>query len=141
MTEKASDYIDKGYIPHFRKTMLYDEEGKAFVEPPLIPEDQHLYYIVKDYSKMCRQVDRLEKKNLKLRETIRKVNAQQFAYSRLVYRRCNALDKMARIMKKNGLDVPSDIRILMEENKLLYRKSNKRHDGKRYKESADSPDE
>ena len=32
--------------------MLYDEEGKAYIEPPLIPEEQNLLYIVKDYRRM-----------------------------------------------------------------------------------------
>ena len=36
----------------FDKVMLYDEEGNAFIERPLIPEEQNLMYIVKDYRRM-----------------------------------------------------------------------------------------
>ena len=32
--------------------MLYDEQGRAYVERPIIPEEQHLMYIVKDYRRM-----------------------------------------------------------------------------------------
>jgi hypothetical protein len=45
--------------------MLYDEEGRVYVEPPLIPEEQHLMYIVKDYRRMYGEYWKLKVHNKK----------------------------------------------------------------------------
>ena len=49
--------------------MLYDEEGKAYVEPPLIPEEQHVFNIVKDYQRMFREYGKIANRNEKLRKS------------------------------------------------------------------------
>ena len=53
--------------------MLYDEEGKAYIEPPLIPEEQNLLYIVKDYRRMYGEYWKLKEHNKKLGSTNTKI--------------------------------------------------------------------
>ena len=63
--------------------MLYDEEGKAFVEPPLIPEEQNLLYIVKDYRRMYNEYWKMQRHIRKLQETNTMLANRCFSQQRL----------------------------------------------------------
>jgi len=64
--------------------MLYDEEGKAFVEPPLIPEEQNLLYIVKDYRRMYNEYWKMQRHIRKLQETNTMLANRCFSQQRLI---------------------------------------------------------
>jgi CHASE3 domain sensor protein len=64
--------------------MLYDEEGRAFVEPPLIPEEQNLMYIVKDYRRMYNEYWKMQKRIRKLQETNTMLSHRCFSQQRLI---------------------------------------------------------
>ena len=49
--------------------MLYDEEGRAYVECPIIPEEQNLLYIVKDYRRMYNEYWKMQKRIKRLQES------------------------------------------------------------------------
>ena len=90
--------------------MLYDEEGMAYVEPPLLPEDFHVFWIVKDYRRMYEEYNMLIRKNIELRETIKHLNGYQFALNRIIVEQKKMMDRLINIMKKKGIDIPSDIK-------------------------------
>jgi hypothetical protein len=66
--------------------MLYDEEGKAFVEPPLIPEEQNLLYIVKDYRRMYNEYWKMQNHIKRLQGTNTMLAHRNFAQQRLICR-------------------------------------------------------
>ena len=90
--------------------MLYDEEGRAYVEPPLLPEDSHVFWIVSDYQRMFQENNKLLRKNDELRETINHLNGYQFALNRIIVEQKKMMDRMIGMLKKNGIDIPSDIK-------------------------------
>ena len=90
--------------------MLYDEEGRAYVEPPLLPEDAHVFWIVSDYQRMFQENNKLLRKNDELRETINHLNGYQFALNRIIVEQKKMMDRMIGMLKKNGIDIPSDIK-------------------------------
>jgi hypothetical protein len=64
--------------------MLYDEEGKAYIEPPLIPEEQNLLYIVKDYRRMYNEYWKMQRHIRKLQETNTMLAQKNFSQQRLI---------------------------------------------------------
>ena len=72
--------------------MLYDEYGRAYVEPPLIPEEQNLLYIVKDYRRMYGEYSSMQAKVKRLQETNTMLANRCFSQQRLI-------NKMMTIIK------------------------------------------
>lgn len=70
----------------FDKIMLYDEEGKAYIEPPLIPEEQNLMYIVKDYRRMYNEYWKMQKRIKRLQESNTMLAQKNFSQQRLINR-------------------------------------------------------
>jgi hypothetical protein len=64
--------------------MLYDEEGNAYIEPPLIPEEQNLLYIVKDYRRMYKEYGRMQAHIKKMQETNTMLSHRCFSQQRLI---------------------------------------------------------
>jgi hypothetical protein len=48
--------------------MLFDEDGQAYVEPPLLPEDTNVFWIVADYRRMYDTQKKMHRKMKKLAE-------------------------------------------------------------------------
>lgn len=88
----------------FNKIMLYDEEGRPYVERPLIPEEQHLFYIVKDYSRMYHDYHFLKSKVEKLRETNMRMSNNDFALKREIRAYREAIKHAMKYMKKKGVE-------------------------------------
>ena len=86
--------------------MLYDEEGRAYVEPALLPEDVHVLSIVRDYQRMFNVNRKLENRNRELRESIQRVNGLQFAQHRIIVEQKKMMDHLMELLKKNGIPVP-----------------------------------
>ena len=90
--------------------MLYDEEGRTYVEPALLPEEDHLFWIVSDYRRMYKENCRLTIRNRKLMETIGQLNGLQFAQSRIIGEQKRMMDRLIAMLKARGIDIPNDIR-------------------------------
>lgn len=83
--------------------MLYDEEGNPYVEPPLLPEDKHLEYIVKDYQRMYRKCRHLEEKVIKMRETNTMINHLNYSQFGIIFEYAKGLKHCIEVMQKNGI--------------------------------------
>ena len=106
----------------FNKIMLYDEEGRAYVERPLIPEEQHLFYIVRDYKRMYHDYWSIKSKVEKLQETNVKLSNCNFALTRNMqaYRDAirHAIKHAIKYMKKHGVN-PSPYLLDFTKRKLI----------------------
>lgn len=90
--------------------MLYDEEGRPYIEPPLLPEDVHVLWIVKDYKRMFEKNRKLEARNRALRESNQRVSGLQFAQHRIIVEQKRMMDRLVSILRAHSLEVPKDIR-------------------------------
>jgi hypothetical protein len=90
--------------------MLYDEEGRPHIEPPLLPEDVHVFWIVTDYQRMFYENGKLHKKIARLRETISRMNGYQFAQVRINQEQQQVIRKLKELLKRHGIKLPIDIR-------------------------------
>lgn len=66
--------------------MLYDEQGRAYVERPIISEEQNLMYIVKDYRRMYNEHGKMLAHIKKLQETNAMLAQKNFSQQRLINR-------------------------------------------------------
>jgi hypothetical protein len=64
--------------------MLYDEEGRAYVERPIIPEEQNLMYIVKDYKRMYSEYSSMQARIKRLQESNTMLAHRCFSQQRLI---------------------------------------------------------
>lgn len=83
--------------------MLYDEEGNPYVEPPLLPEEQHLAYIVKDYQRMYRKCRHLEQKVERLGENNTRISNLNYSQFRIIFEYAKGLKHCIEVMQKNGI--------------------------------------
>ena len=90
--------------------MLYDEEGRPYIEPPLLPEDVHVLWIVKDYKRMFEENRKLEARNRALRESNQRISGLQFAQHRIIVEQKRMMDRLVSILRAHSLEVPKDIR-------------------------------
>lgn len=81
--------------------MLYDEEGRPHVEPPLLPEEQHLAYVVRDYQRMYRMNGRLKYKVERMAETNTRISHLNYAQGRLILEYAVALQHCFNLMDKH----------------------------------------
>lgn len=102
--------------------MLYDEEGKVYVERPVIPQEHHLFYIVKDYRRMYvenmqlrNQITQLKRKNCELK----KRNLRQGVELTKAY---DALNHCVKHMKKCGVALSTFLEKFIKEHKSLNQK-------------------
>lgn len=56
--------------------MLYDKDGRPVPEPPILPQEHHLFYIVKDYRRMFIEYHRMKKDNERLRKSNSKLGEE-----------------------------------------------------------------
>lgn len=101
--------------------MLYDEEGRAYVEPPLIPEDKHLAYIVGDYQRMYKENEKLRGKLEKMRENLRKLSGYNYFLVKKVNEHEQAIHHAVREMKKKGI-IPTPYLNVYIKERLVYNK-------------------
>ena len=98
--------------------MLYDEEGKAFVEPPLIPEEQNLLYIVKDYRRMHGEYSSMQAKIKKLQETNTMLGHRNFSQQRFICRLKEVIKHCVKWMKKKNIEPSPYLDNFIKENRL-----------------------
>ena len=98
--------------------MLYDEEGKAYIEPPLIPEEQNLLYIVKDYKRMYNEYWKMQNHIKRLQETNTMLANRCFSQQRFICRLKNFLNHCIKWMKKKKVEQSPSIKNFLKENRL-----------------------
>lgn len=99
--------------------MLYDEDGNPYVEPPLLPEDQRIFYIVRDYGRMYKSYNALEEKVKKLEEKLAKINTLNFVQRKSEQDWKDAVRHAWKWMKRHGVE-PSPFLKAFVERKLLF---------------------
>jgi hypothetical protein len=98
--------------------MLYDEEGKAFVEPPLIPEEQNLLYIVKDYRRMYGEYSSMQARIKRLQETNIQLSNRNFSQQRYIFKLKEIIKHCVKWMKKKNVERSPHLDNFLKENKL-----------------------
>ena len=98
--------------------MLYDEEGRAYVEPPILPEEQHLMYIVKDYRRMYNENGKMLAHIKKLGETNMKLENHNYSLTHKNQEQRNVIRHCLKWMKKNGIEPSTFLKNYSQENRL-----------------------
>lgn len=98
--------------------MLYDEEGRAYVERPIIPEEQNLLYIVKDYRRMYGEYWKLKEHSKKLGTTNTKISNQNFALRGINQELRDVVRHCLKWMKKKGIEPSPYLDNFVKENGL-----------------------
>lgn len=101
--------------------MLYDEEGLPYIEPPLLPEDEHLRYIVQDYQRMYKENIRHEHKIKRLAETNTKMAHYNFFMRGIVKEQLGLIDKLVSMLKNRGHKIEIETADRIEDfRKIAY---------------------
>ena len=98
--------------------MLYDEEGRTYVEHPIIPDEQHLMYIVKDYRRMYGEYWKLKVHNKKLGATNMKLANHNYSLTHKNQEQRNVIRHCLKWMKKNGIEPSIFLKNYSQENRL-----------------------
>ena len=98
--------------------MLYDEEGRAYIEHPIIPEEQHLMYIVKDYRRMYKEHGKMLAHIKKLGETNTKVAHHNYSLVRKNQEQRDVIRHCVKWMKKNGINPSTFLEKYIKDNRL-----------------------
>lgn len=98
--------------------MLYDEEGRAYIERPIIPEEQHLMYIVKDYRRMYNEKDKMLAHIKKLQDANTKVANHNYFLLRKNQEQRDVIRHCVKWMKKNGIEPSQFLKNYVKENNL-----------------------
>jgi len=98
--------------------MLYDEEGKAYVEPPLIPEEQNLMYIVKDYRRMYNEYWKMQKRIKRLQESNTMLAQKNFSQQRLINRLMTIIKHTFKWLKKKKIEPSPALQSFAKLNNL-----------------------
>ena len=102
----------------FDKIMLYDEQGRAYVERPLIPEEQNLFYIVKDYRRMYHGWWKLRDHNKKLSESNVRLSNINFSLKKENSEQRDVIRHCVKWMKKNGINPSPFLENYVKDNRL-----------------------
>lgn len=102
----------------FDKIMLYDEEGRAYVERPIIPEEQNLLYIVKDYRRMYNEHEKMLAHIKKLGATNMKLANHNYSLTHKNQEQRDVIRHCIKWMKKKGIEPSSFLDNYMKENRL-----------------------
>lgn len=89
--------------------MEYDENGNARIEPPQLPTELVIHYIVKDYQRMYNQTQQLVEENERLRASLKRINAHLFAKQHTIITFYNAVNHCLKQIRKHGIKPTSYI--------------------------------
>lgn len=101
--------------------MLYDENGKPHIEPVLLPEEQHLFYIVKDYQRMFIEYHRMKKREREHLEKLNELNKKNNALRSRVNVMIDVIRHCVRHMKKHDV-MPSTFLVDFLRQNLIHLK-------------------
>ena len=102
----------------FDKIMLYDEQGRAYVERPIIPEEQNLLYIVKDYRRMYNEHEKMLAHIKKLGATNMKLANHNYSLTHKNQEQRDVIRHCIKWMKKKGIEPSPFLDNYMKENRL-----------------------
>ena len=88
--------------------MLYDEEGRPFIERPLLPEDFNTFWIVKDYRRMYDTYAKMERKIQKQSETIQRMAQHDFCLHTKLKELFNVTGKIVKQLKRQDKDISKE---------------------------------
>ena len=94
--------------------MLYDEEGQPYVEPPLLPEDIHVFNIVCDYQSMFKKNVAMTQKNQELRESLARQSGLIYAQFRIIYDQQKAIERLIKKLRNRGEAIPASVLDIQE---------------------------
>ena len=98
--------------------MLYDEEGRAYIEHPIIPEEQHLMYIVKDYRRMYDENANMRAEINKLQEENKRVANHNYALIRKNQEQRDVIKRCFKRMINSGVKLLPFLERYAKENRL-----------------------
>ena len=98
--------------------MLYDEEGRAYVERPIIPEEQNLLYIVRDYRRMYNEHGKILAHTKKLEDTNAKLAHNNYSLTHKNQEQRDVIRHCLKWMKKNGIMPSTFLDNYVKVNKL-----------------------
>ena len=98
--------------------MLYDEEGRVYIEHPIIPEERHLMYIVKDYRRMYNEHGKMLAHIKKLGATNMKLANHNYSLIHKNQEQRGVIRHCVKWMKKNGIKPSTFLDNYVKENKL-----------------------
>ena len=84
--------------------MLYDEEGRAYIEPPLLPQEQHVFNVVKDYQRMYHDYGKIKKANERLRKSNEGLGKENNWLKGEVREQLDVIRHCVNYMKKCGVE-------------------------------------
>lgn len=102
--------------------MLYDEEGRAYVEPPLLPEDVNIKYVLDDYGRLFFENALLEKRNRKIRESSERLNSHLFSVRRINAVQRDVICSCIKLLKANGINLTPKIKEYRDNYLYKYKK-------------------
>ena len=98
--------------------MLYDEEGRAYVERPIIPEEQNLLYIVKDYRRMYNEHSKMLAHIKKLQDADTRLAHHNYSLTHKNQEQRNVIRHCLKWMKKNGIKTSTFLDKYIKDNRL-----------------------
>ena len=98
--------------------MLYDEERRAYVERPIIPEEQNLLYIVRDYRRMYNEHGKMLAHIKKLQDANTKVAHHNYSLIRKNQEQRDVIRHCIKWMKKNGINLSTFLEKYIKDNRL-----------------------
>jgi hypothetical protein len=98
--------------------MLYNEEGRAYIERPIIPEEQNLMYIVKDYRRMYNENGKMLAHNKKLGATNTKLANQNYSLTHRNQEQRDIIRHCVKWMRKNGIEPSQFLKNYVKENNI-----------------------
>ena len=94
--------------------MLYDEEGRPYVEPPLLPEDVHVFNIVCDYQSIFKENVAMTKKNQELRESLSRQSGLIYAQFRVIRDQQKAIEMLIKKLRNHVEVIPASVLDIQE---------------------------
>lgn len=89
--------------------MLYDEQGRPYVEPPLLPESLVVHNIVKDYQRMFYEYYKMKSQFELLQKQNSELKLEVYTLRRIAQQHVMVLRHAIRYMKRHGLKLTSEL--------------------------------
>ena len=89
--------------------MLYDAQGRPYVEPPLLPESLIVHNIVKDYQRMFYEYHKMKSQFEPLQKQNSELKLEVYTLRRTAQQHVMILHHAIRYMKKHGLKLTSEL--------------------------------
>lgn len=89
--------------------MLYDAQGRPYIEPPLLPESLIVHNIVKDYQRMFYEYHKMKSQFEPLKKQNSELKLEVYTLRRTAQQHVMILHHAIRYMKKHGLKLTNEL--------------------------------